>query len=101
MKRKLFLLTACAALVMCACSNKVEATETEMVAVDNLYIMETKVIEFEEVSDIVVCESETGHMYTFYGIEDWELGDRCVLLMDDCETESITDDVIVRTYYRR
>lgn len=100
MKRKLFLLTACAALVMCACSSKAEA-KTEMVAVDNLYIMETKVIEFEEVSDIVVCESETGHMYTFYGIEDWELGDRCVLLMDDCETESITDDVIVRTYYRR
>lgn len=97
MRKKFLRIVTCAALILCACNK----TETEMVAVDNLYIMETRVIEFEEHADIVVVEAKSGHMYAFHGIEDWEINDRCVLLMDDCGTESITDDVIVRTYYRR
>lgn len=100
MKKKF--LVCVAMILMAACSNKAEVqAETEMVAVDNLYIMETRVIEFEEEVDIVVVETKSGDMYAFYGIEDWEINDRCILLMNDCGTESITDDVIVRTYYRR
>lgn len=96
--RKMFLV--CAAIVlMAACCNKAEA-KTGMVNRDNLYIMETRVIDFEEASDLVVTETETGNLYTFYGIEDWELNDRCILLMDDCGTEDVTDDKIIRTYYR-
>lgn len=97
MKRKFLRIIACAALLLCACNR----TETEMVAVDNLYIMETKVIEFEEATDCVVVEAKSGDMYAFYGIEDWEINDRCVLLLDNHGTESVEDDVIVRTYYRR
>ena len=100
MRKKFLRIITCTSLILCACNTEVQA-KTEMVAVDNLYIMETRVIEFEERADIVVVEAESGHMYAFHGIEDWELEDRCVLLMDDCGTESITDDVIVRTYYRR
>lgn len=97
--RKMFLVCA-AMILMAACSNKAEA-KTEIVNRDNLYIMETIVVDFEEASDLVVVETETGNLYTFYGIEDWELNDRCILVMDDCGTESIKDDEIIRTFYRR
>lgn len=100
MKRKLFLLTVCAALVMCACSNKAEA-KTEMVAVDNLYAIDTRVIEFEESTDVVVVEAKSGQMYGFYGIEDWEIDDRCVLIMDNNGTDDVKDDRIIRAIYRR
>jgi len=99
MKRKLFLLTACAALLLCACS-KTEV-EAKSVEVDNLYIMETVVYEFSHETDEVIVETKTGNLYAFYGIEDWEINDRCVLLMDDMGTESIEDDEIIRTFYRR
>ena len=100
MRKKFLRVVTCAVLILCACSTKAEA-KTEMVAVDNLYIMETRVIDFEESNDLVVVEMETGHMYTFYGIEDWELGDKCVLIMNNCGTDNIKDDEIIRTIYRR
>lgn len=95
--RKMFFVCA-AMILMAACSNKAEAKTVNR---DNLYIMETRVIDFEEASDLVVAETETGNLYTFYGIEDWQLNDRCVLLMDDMGTENIEDDEIIRTFYRR
>lgn len=86
MKRKLIFLGAYTLFVVLAC--KIPEPD-----VNNLYIMETMVIDFEEESDLVVTECETGKLYTFKGIEDWEINDRCVLLMED--------DEILRTFYRR
>lgn len=94
MKRKLIFLGAYTLFVVLAC--KIPEPD-----VNNLYIMETKVIDFEEESDLVVTECETGKLYTFPGIEDWCIGDNCILVMDNCGTESIKDDKIIRTFYRR
>ena len=99
MRRKFLRGVACAALLLCAC-NRTEV-QAKTVNVDNLYIMETVVYEFDYETDEVVCETETGNLYAFYGIEDWELGDRCILVMDNCGTENIKDDEIIRTFYRR
>ena len=86
MKRKLIFLGAYTLFVVLAC--KIPEPD-----IKDLYIMETRVIDFEEESDLVVTECETGKLYTFTGIEDWELNDRCVLLMEE--------DKILRTFYRR
>ena len=99
MRRKFLRGIACVALLLCAC-NKAEV-QAKTVKVDNLYVMETVVYEFSHETDEVVVETETGDLYTFYGIDDWELGDRCILVMDNCGTESIKDDEIIRTFYRR
>lgn len=99
MRKKFLRYVTCAALMLCVC-NRTEV-QAKTVEVDNLYIMETVVYEFSHETDEVVVETETGNLYAFYGIEDWELGDRCILVMDDMGTESIEDDEIIRTFYRR
>ena len=99
MRRKFLRCVAGMALLLCAC-NSMEV-QAKTVEIDNLYIMETVVYEFSHETNEVVCETETGNLYAFYGIEDWELGDRCILVMDNCGTESIEDDEIIRTFYRR
>ena len=99
MRRKFLRGIACVALMLCACNST--EVQAKTVKVDNLYIMETIVYELDHETDEVVCETETGNLYAFYGIEDWEINDRCILLMDDMGTENIEDDEIIRTYYRR
>lgn len=99
MKKKFLRVAMCASLMMCACS-KAEV-QAETVEVERLYIRETVVYEFVPAEDEVVVEDSQGNLYAFYGIEDWEINDRCVLLMDDMGTESIEDDEIIRTFYRR
>ena len=86
MKRKLIFLVLYTCFVVAAC----KLPEPD---INDLYIMETRVIDFKEESDLVITECETGKLYVFTGIEDWELNDRCVLLMEE--------DEILRTYYRR
>ena len=45
--------------------------------------------------DIVTFEDCTGHLWDFYGAEDWEEGDICSCIMNDMGTPLITDDEIV------
>ena len=99
MKRKFLRCVAGVALLLCACNST--EVQAKTIKIDRLYIMETVVYEFSHETDEVVVETETGNLYAFYGIEDWELGDRCVLVMDDMGTESIKDDEIIRTFYWR
>ena len=98
MRKKFLRVVTCAALILCACQTEVQAKSVE---IDNLYVLETVVYEFSHETDEVVVETETGNLYAFYGIEDWELGDRCILVMDNNGTENINDDEIIRTFYRR
>ena len=58
----------------------------------NVYLQEAKVYEVKE--EEVIVEVSDGNLYGFYGSE-WELGDKCVLIMDDMGTEDITDDEII------
>ena len=45
--------------------------------------------------DIVTFEDCTGHLWDFYGAEDWEEGDICSCIMNNMGTPLITDDEIV------
>ena len=49
--------------------------------------------------DLVVCQDSVGHIWEFYGAEDWEPGDCTALVMDDNGTESVVDDTIVSARY--
>ena len=50
-------------------------------------------------ADVVTLTTSSGHMYQFYGVEDWQIGDICSCIMNDNGTETIEDDIIVDTKY--
>ena len=72
---------------------------TERKQVKNLYPLSTVVTEINIKDDSVTVEDPNGNLWDFYGIEDWEVGDGCSLLMDNNGTENIEDDIIISTQY--
>lgn len=50
-------------------------------------------------TDIVEVSTLSGEVFAFYGVEDWETGDFCSMLMDSKGTEKIADDEIIRALY--
>ena len=50
-------------------------------------------------NDLVIFEDCNQDLWIFEGIEDWDIGDIGALLMDDMETESIYDDMILSARY--
>lgn len=66
---------------------------------EEIYPRTMVVSEIDAESDIVTLTDSTGHMWEFYGVEDWEVGDICSCIMDTNGTENITDDIIVDARY--
>ena len=66
-----------------------------------LYPMLTKIVSIDRGNHIVTCVDFNGFLWEFEEDDDWQIGDYCNLLMDDCGTEEIFDDRIVATYYER
>lgn len=64
----------------------------------NYYIQETTVIEID--GNKVIFETENGNLFSIYGVEDWQIGDKAILLFDNNGTHEIKDDIIVREFYR-
>ena len=71
------------------------------VMAQHMYANLTHVVEIDRDADTVLCEDFNGHLWEFYGAEDWEIGDECNLVMFDCGTAEVTDDMIVRATYER
>ena len=69
------------------------------VAVADLYPQTAKVIALEYDEDVVVVETFTGFQFAFYGCEEWAEGDCASLIMDDCGTAEIADDVVLMAQY--
>lgn len=63
------------------------------------YAKSTIVVDVDYEKDAVTVKDFNGNLWRFIGCEDWEEGDICALLMDDSKTESIFDDVIVKSFY--
>ena len=68
-------------------------------ATNETYTRATKVVELDEENDLVTLRDSLGYEWQFYGIEDWLVGDGCILTMKTNRTETIFDDEIVRTQY--
>ena len=70
------------------------STETEYT-----YMQLTKVVNFTECVDMVTVEDYNGKLWYFHGIEDWEIGDACILTIKKYDTEYEEDDEIIKTTY--
>ena len=62
---------------------------------DNLYARVAIVSGFEFHDDLVFFTDVTGHVWSCYEIEDWQLGDVACLIIWDAETREVSDDEIV------
>lgn len=66
--------------------------------ISHLYPLSTTVTEIN--NNTVTVEDSNGNLWSFDGVEDWEVGDGCALIMHDNNTKDIYDDVIISTRYQ-
>ena len=65
-----------------------------------VYSLSTIVTDLDREHDIVTVEELDGsNVWTFYGVEDWEINDICSLTMFNNNTPKIYDDIIIGTTY--
>ena len=50
-------------------------------------------------NDIIILEDANGFIWEYEGIEDLFIGDMVSVLMDNNNTENITDDIILKLTY--
>lgn len=65
-----------------------------------IYSRSAVVVGVDYTSDVVTVEDSTGNLWTFEGVEDYDLSDRVALTMHDNGTDwNITDDRIIEMRY--
>ena len=75
-------------------------SKSEQINANEVYPRAMEIIAFEEEHDTVVLEDAVGLSWCFYWIEDWEIGDMVIVMLDNNGTpDTITDDIIVDTYF--
>ena len=77
------------------------ASAVHFVADYEEYSTVMKVTDIDLDNDIVYVENWNGNVYSFYGVEDWFVGDYCSLVMGNNYTADITDDTIISIRYER
>lgn len=87
--KKLLLLIAFT-LTLTSCSSN---------SAEELYPRTMTVTELSTEANKVILTDYVGYTWSFYGIEDWQIGDICSCIMDTKGTENITDDIIISTRY--
>ena len=90
MINKLWWMLVVAALMVLMGSNVAKA-ET--------YALTTMVVSLDYDTDTVEVEDFNGNVWVFDGCEDWQLFDVCSLMMDNNNTATIYDDVILSMRY--
>ena len=87
-KTKILVSAVAAIMVMDICQNNM------------VYSLSTVVTDLDRERDIVTVEELDGsNVWTFYGVEDWEINDICSLTMFNNNTPKIYDDIIIGTTY--
>lgn len=66
--------------------------------ISHLYPLTTTVTKIN--NDTVTVEDSNGNLWSFNGVEDWQVGDGCALIMHDNSTSEIMDDTIISTRYQ-
>ena len=67
----------------------------------NIYRKMSTVIETNKFDDSVIVEDENGELWEFYGVEDWFVGDYCLLTFIDSGIRGyMWDDSIIGVRYR-
>lgn len=63
------------------------------------YPLTTIIVSLDYTIDEVVAMDFNGNEWVFYGCEDWYVMDICALIMDDNDTPTIYDDIVVDCRY--
>ena len=66
---------------------------------DRFYPLSGKVVILDEISDIVHFQDNSGRVWSFYGVEDWQVGDSIAAIMDSMESDEVKDDRVVKVRY--
>lgn len=74
-------------------------TSKRSIDTDNLYSLLGTIEEFNYKFDTVKIKTDNGQHWEFEGIEDWFVGDRCIVIIDNNGTEKIKDDKIIKVIY--
>lgn len=64
-----------------------------------LYPITAVITSVDTETNIVTMETATGHIYEFYGCEDYEVSDLVSCIMNDNRTENVSDDIIIDVRY--
>ena len=65
-----------------------------------MYSRSAVVVGVDYTADVITVEDSTGNLWTFEGVEDYDLSDRVVLTMHDNGTDwNIKDDRIIEARY--
>lgn len=64
-----------------------------------LYALAGRVVGFDYASDEVFFVDGAGIIWSFFGIEDWAIGDIVACVVSDNNTEEIYDDIILSVRY--
>lgn len=66
---------------------------------DDTYAMTAVVTDIDEKTDTVLIKDGNGFMWSFYGVEDWAIGDIASCVMTTKGTQKILDDEIISVKY--
>jgi len=69
------------------------------VAHDRFYPVSGTVVILDENSDIVHFQDNSGRLWNFYGVEDWQIGDSIAAIMDSMDSDEVKDDRVVKVRY--
>lgn len=75
------------------------ALNQESVAIAHLYAKSGVVVSVNVYEDVVRFVDTRGTEWEFYGVEDWQVGDRLCAIFDDAGTLNPYDDVVIRATY--
>ena len=70
-----------------------------LTALDHYRTRVVRVADIDCENDTVYAMDGSGHVWGFYGVDDWVVGDWASLILYDNNTPIIYDDVIVRVTY--
>lgn len=71
----------------------------ESVAIAHLYAKSGVVVSVNVYEDVVRFVDTRGAEWEFYGVEDWQVGDRLCAIFDDAGTLNPYDDAVIRATY--
>ena len=75
------------------------ALNQESVAIAHLYAKSGVVVSVNVYEDVVRFVDTRGAEWEFYGVEDWQVGDKLCAIFDDAGTLNPYDDAVIRATY--
>ena len=70
-----------------------------IVSANNVHLSQGTVIALDTLEDVVTVLDVDGHVYEFYGTEDWLVDDGCIMLINNNGTSNRKDDDVLDVLY--